>query len=168
MRRRHRRLETNPELDITAFMNLMIVLVPVLLLSMVFAHTSMIDLNFPDQADGQCSADPENLQLRVAMDGQQLVLSDNRAGVIERIAPTESGPDFERLQFLLKQIKRRFPDKMDIVLLAQPNTDYQMLVTTMDTMRSYEGVVVASAVEAELFPDIALGDAPTAAGGQQP
>ncbi|MFE8069705.1 biopolymer transporter ExbD [Marinobacteraceae bacterium S3BR75-40.1] len=172
MRRRHRRLESNPDLDITAFMNLMIVLVPVLLLSMVFAQTSMIDLNFPEQQSGAANPDSEELQLRVTIDRPYLVLGDNRAGVIEKIAPEAGKPNFERLQTLLKEIKRRFPDKKDIVLLAQPDTDYQTLVTAMDTIRSYKSVLVASVVDAELFPDIALGDAPgaieQAAGGEAP
>ena len=47
MRRKHRRLRSEADLDITPFMNLMIVLVPVLLLNMVFAHTSVLELNFP-------------------------------------------------------------------------------------------------------------------------
>lgn len=50
MRRRHRRLSSSPELDITAFLNLMIVLVPVLLLGMVFSQVRMIELNFPGGA----------------------------------------------------------------------------------------------------------------------
>ncbi len=40
-------MRSGPDLDITPFMNLMIVLVPVLLLNMVFAHTSVLELNFP-------------------------------------------------------------------------------------------------------------------------
>ena len=46
------------DLDVTPFMNLMIVLVPVLLLSMVFTHTTVIDLNFPagDAAAGEAKA----------------------------------------------------------------------------------------------------------------
>jgi hypothetical protein len=33
-------------------------------------------------------------------------------------------------------------------------------VTLMDTTRSYQDVLIASVVDAELFPDISLGDAP--------
>ena len=36
------------DLDITPFMNLMIVLVPVLLISMVFSHITILQLNLPD------------------------------------------------------------------------------------------------------------------------
>jgi len=44
-------------------------------------------------------------------------------------------------------------------LLAEPNTDYQTLVTVMDTVRIYPAVVAASLVDAVLFPDISLGEA---------
>jgi hypothetical protein len=38
-----------------------------------------------------------------------------------------------------------------------------MLVATMDTVTSYTAVVGGDLVQAELFPDIALGDAPSLA-----
>ena len=44
-------------------------------------------------------------------------------------------------------------------LTVQPNTDYQTLVTVMDTVRIYPAVVAASLVDAVLFPDISLGEA---------
>jgi len=60
----------------------------------------------------------------------------------------------------LKEVKSRVPDKTDISILLAPDVSYQTLVTAMDTARSYQTVVVASVVEAELFPDISIGDAP--------
>ena len=54
MKRKHRRLRNkDTDLDITAFMNLMIVLVPILLMNMVFAQTSVLELNFPSQSTAQ-------------------------------------------------------------------------------------------------------------------
>ena len=46
-----RRFKEDPDLDITSFMNLMIILVPVLLMSMVLARTTVLDLKLPDMAD---------------------------------------------------------------------------------------------------------------------
>ena len=66
MRRRHRRLSVSPELDITAFLNLMIVLVPVLLLGMVFSQVRMIELNFPGMDAGEAPA-PEEFRLVVTL-----------------------------------------------------------------------------------------------------
>ena len=61
-RRKHRRLVQPVELDITAFMNLMIVLVPVLLLSMVFTQNAVLELNFPSIDESKIPLDTENLQ----------------------------------------------------------------------------------------------------------
>lgn len=162
MRRRHRRNEQSADLDITAFMNLMIVLVPVLLLSMVFTHMSILDLNFPGQSQVH-PLDAKNLQLRVALYGHHMEVSDNQGGLIKSIPDVQGKHDFKALQAVLKSIKTQVPDKKDIVLLARPDTDYQTLITAMDTLRSYPAVVAASLVNAELFPDISLGDAPAAA-----
>ena len=39
--------KTPPELNITAFLNLMVILVPFLLITAVFSHMSILDLNLP-------------------------------------------------------------------------------------------------------------------------
>ena len=72
----------------------------------------------------------------------------------------DSQYQFADLRELLKQLKARLPDKKDISLLAEKDTSYQTLVTAMDTVRSYPAVVAVSLVDAELFPDISIGDAP--------
>lgn len=159
-RRKHRRPVQQAELDITAFMNLMIVLVPVLLLSMVFSQTAVLDLNFPALDDSQLALDEENLQLQLVIRAKSLTLADSKQGLIRKIENSDEGYDFESLSKVLKQLKNRFPDKTDITLLLSENIDYQTLVTVMDVTRSYETVVAASVVNAELFPDISIGDAP--------
>lgn len=159
MRRRHRRLRNNPELDITAFMNLMIVLVPVLLLGMVFTQIRMIELDFPGLAPGE-QPDPETFQLEVVLVSSGLRVADSERGTIESLPLKEGQQDFAGLLTTLQAIKQTMPDKTDLVLRTGPDVDYQTLVTTMDTVRSYKAVVAASVVEAELFPDVSLADAP--------
>lgn len=51
-KKRGKRSMEPSELDVTPFMNLMIVLVPVLLLSLVFTHTAVIELDFPASNSG--------------------------------------------------------------------------------------------------------------------
>lgn len=159
-RRKHRRPIQQADLDITAFMNLMIVLVPVLLLSMVFSHTAVLDLNFPASDNSLVNLDEENLQLQLIIRKNSLAVGDTQNGLIRRIDNIESKYNFDALVDLLKQIKTRVPDKTEITLLLSENIDYQTLVTAMDKTRSYPAVVAASVVDAELFPDISIGDAP--------
>ncbi|WP_336366627.1 ExbD/TolR family protein [Marinobacter sp. C2H3] len=160
MRRRHRRLNHAPDLDITAFMNLMIVLVPVLLLGMVFSQMRTIDLNFPGQGGEPPPADQVQLQITLLPGG--LSVADSKRGEIKALPLTNGQQDFEGLRETMKALKARWPEKTDLVLQVGPDVDYQTLVTTLDTVRSYPTVVAASVVQAELFPDIALMDAPPA------
>ena len=162
MRRKHRRLQSEADLDITPFMNLMIVLVPVLLLNMVFAHTSVLELNFPT-GDSVSSEQKENLQIQVVIYDDRLVVADNQGGVIKNIPEQEGDYDFVLLKDVMKELKSRVPDKKDVIIMPSRKISYQTLVSVMDTVRSYEAVVAGSVVEAELFPDVSLGDAPVQA-----
>ena len=159
-RRKHRRPVQQADLDITAFMNLMIVLVPVLLLSMVFSQTAVLDLNFPANNDALVNLDDDNLQLQLIIRTDSLSVGDTKNGLIRRIDNINGLHNFDALVDLLKQIKVRVPDKTEITLLFSEDIDYQTLVTAMDRTKSYPAVVAASVVDAELFPDISIGDAP--------
>lgn len=159
MRRKHRRLQSEADLDITPFMNLMIVLVPVLLLNMVFAHTSVLELNFPT-GDSLSSEQKEELQIQVVIYDDRLVVADNQGGVIKSIPESDDGYNFGLLKNVMKELKSRVPDKKDVIIMPSRTTSYQTLVSVMDSVRSYEAVVAGKVVEAELFPQISLGDAP--------
>lgn len=159
MRGKHRRLRSEADLDITPFMNLMIVLVPVLLLNMVFAHTSVLELNFPETG-GNSAQEQQELQLQVMIFDDEMVVADNQGGVIKMIAQKEAAYDYELLGQVMQELKRRMPDKRNIIIMPSSDTTYQTLVSVMDSVRSYEAVVAGDVVNAELFPDISLGDAP--------
>lgn len=175
MRNRRRHKHEEADLDITSFMNLMIILVPVLLISMVLARTTVLDLKLPDLADPNKPVEqepPKQLELVIRADYLDI---NYPAGLrLKRIEKTAEGVhDFVLLATFLQEIKRQLEDKAilkdDIFILSEKDTDYQTLVTAMDTARSFKAVVAASVVDAELFPVISLGDAPelNASGGQQ-
>jgi biopolymer transport protein ExbD len=148
------------DLDVTPFMNLMIVLVPVLLLSMVFTHTTVIDLNFPTGEGASDAFDPDAVHLEVVVKGNALVVADGRGGTIKTIPKSGGSHDFAQLSLVMQELKRRMPEKQDITVLLEQETDYQTLVTIMDRVRSYPTVQNLEVVNAELFPVISLGDAP--------
>lgn len=162
MRRRksQRRTGEPADLDVTPFMNLMIVLVPVLLLSLVFTHTTVIELDFP--AGGAAGEiDPDAINLEIHVTANQLVVADGRS-VIATIPSLASGaPDYAHLGEVLREIKRRVPDKRDATLLLAAEVDYQTLVFVMDRVRGYATVSEGERMTAELFPVLSLGDVPT-------
>jgi biopolymer transport protein ExbD len=141
-RRSGRQLQEVAELEVTPFMNLMIVLVPVLLLSLVFTHTTVIELNFPT---GESSAefDPEAVHLEVAVYPDRMVVGD--------------GHNYAELMLVMQELKQRMPEKRDITVLLDDATSYQTVVHVMDVVRSRTVVQGLDVVEAELFPVISLG-----------
>ena len=152
------------DLDITPFMNLMIVLVPVLLMSMVFSQITILRLNLPDLTGAVTHSTEKNRQLEVVLRKSSLEVYFPSGVLIKSIKPrdTKEGEklDYETLSLVLREIKKEVKDKSDILLLSEADVSYQSLVSTMDTVRGFRTVVATSPVEIELFPQISLGDAP--------
>jgi ssDNA-binding replication factor A large subunit len=73
---------------------------------------------------------------------------------------TAGGYDYEGLTDYLKRIKNKFPEKTDASILLEPDTPYDILVQVMDRVRVFEAQQGGTTVQAELFPDISIGDAP--------
>ena len=165
MRRLAKRNGEHADVDVTAFINLVVVLVPVLLMGMVLSHITVLDLKLPDlpAASVEQQEPPAQLELIVRADYFDI---NYPAGIrLKRIEKTAKGKyDYDNLTLYLQEIKRQLSDKgiqkRDIYLLSEKNTDYQTIVEVMDTVRSYRTVVATSVVNAELFPEVSLGDAP--------
>ena len=148
-------------LEITAFINLIVVLVPFLLSTAVFTRLSVIDLALPAQTNGQLEQlKAEDLKLEIVVRTDALEVGDRIGGLIQRIPSTATGPDVRALQTLMQQIKTKFPDKADATVLAEPNTPYDTLVRVMDVVRAGHLMQGEKLVKAELFPNISIGDAP--------
>jgi biopolymer transport protein ExbD len=148
-------------LEITAFINLIVVLVPFLLSTAVFTRLSVIDLALPAQTNGQLEQlKAEDLKLEIVVRADALEVGDRIGGLIQRIPSTATGPDVRALQTLMQQIKTRFPDKADATVLAEPNTPYDTLVRVMDVVRAGHLAQGDKLVKADLFPNISIGDAP--------
>ena len=164
MRRRRRIKPQEAELDITSFMNLMIVLVPVLLLSLVFSQVRILNLQLPAGAQAASDSKDEPKILELVIEDTGLTLNYPAGILLKQFDKTAQGYDFSALSLYLQDLKLTFQtnkqDKRDILLLLSPETDYQTIVSAMDTVRSFKAVVAANVVDAELFPEISLGDAP--------
>ena len=156
--RRLRKVQAH--LEITAFINLIVVLVPFLLSVAVFTRLAVIDIALPAQNSGVEQLKAEDLKLEIVIRPDALEVGDRIGGLIKRIDNTAAGYDLKSLAVLMQQIKQKFPDKLDATLLAQPNTSYDTLVLVMDAVRAGTGAEGAKLVRTELFPNISIGDAP--------
>lgn len=147
-------------LEITAFINLIVVLVPFLLSTTVFSRLAVIDLTLPAQTSGAMQTKADKLQLEVVLRADAIEVGDRVGGLIRRIARADGGQDLRELAELMRQLKARFPDQTEATLLAEPDTPYDSLVQVMDTMRASRTAQGAASATTELFPNISIGDAP--------
>lgn len=151
------------DLDVTSFMNLMIVLVPVMLMSLTFTQITVHEIKLPDLTHSIYSADetPPKLEVLLHKTGIKVFYPSNV--VIQNIpmieVEQEQVYDFEQLTLVLQEVKLQLNKKRDLLLLAESGIDYQTLISTMDAVKSYKTTLAASVVEVELFPEISLANA---------
>ncbi len=159
--RRHKKVKEEVELDITSFMNLMIILVPVLLISMVFNQITVLELRLPLEKElKEQELNPDDLSLEVVVRESGFRVNFGPL-LIESITKKEGKFNFDRLSVVLQGMKKKVGrERTDIVILSEPDIDYQVLIGVMDTAKSFPAVLAASVVNAVLFPDVSLGDAP--------
>jgi biopolymer transport protein ExbD len=163
---RIRRLRKEPAaLEITAFINLVVVLVPFLLSTAVFSRLAVMDLALPARGTGAPEAlKAEGLQLEVVVRANAIEVGDRIGGPIERIEPRGGGaPDaaaLAALSGLMVSLKAQFPQVADATVLAEPNIPYDTLVQVMDAVRATRAGSGRERHAADLFPRIAIGDAP--------
>lgn len=151
------------ELNITAFMNLMVILVPFLLITAVFSRISILELNLPPLNAQQNAEQKIELQLQLVVREESFDIQDATLGVIKQITRSEE-MRWDHFTDVMVEIKNRFPDETQITLLLEPSVDYKTLITIMDHVRSADIVQVTTVETFELFPDISIGDAPPISG----
>ncbi|MDP3822062.1 MAG: biopolymer transporter ExbD [Burkholderiales bacterium] len=147
-------------LEITAFINLIVVLVPFLLSMAVFTRLTVLDVSLPAQNSGVEQLKVDDLKLEIVIRPESLEVGDRIGGLIARIPNVGAAHDVKALTTLMTQIKTRFPDKTDATLLAEPNTPYDTLVQVMDATRESQSLQGKKTTRTELFPNISIGDAP--------
>ena len=160
MRSRRRRQREPAELQITSFMNLMVILVPFLLITAVFSRMAIIELNLPTTDNSPTAPDEPEFALEIIVRADHLEVGERNAGVFSVIPNIDGEPDVGSLTEKLKDVKATFPDELAVTLLLEANIEYDVLVQVMDATRSYKVDEPGEIERAELFPEISIGDAP--------
>ena len=160
---RRKILNDTVEINITAFMNLMVILVPFLLITAVFSRLTVLELNLP-ALDAQAGMEPDvELQLQLIARPDRIEIRDATLGLIKAFELNQQVIDWQPIVDVLVEVKRRFPEQTAISLLLDRSVNYKTLIDIMDHVRATEIVNVGTLEEVELFPDMAIGDAPVKA-----
>ncbi len=166
-RRRHYRRRTKGaahEIDVTTFLNLMVVLVPFLLITAVFSRLTIVELDLPG-AEGGPSTGEESLRLEVIVREDGIEVTDGKA-ILATLPNQEDEFDLDTLSSYMIELKQQYPEHDDVTVLMEAQIPYDYLIRVMDIVRSAE-VPVDNGTGAEteyriveLFSQISVGDAP--------
>jgi biopolymer transport protein ExbD len=159
--RARRRKHDDGDMNITAFMNLMVILVPFLLITAVFSRLTILQLNLP--GDATAATEPEQtLNIEIIVRKAEIHVADRGTGLLKALP--NAGPDYDLtgLTDYLQLIKQKYPQKTDATILLEADTRYDVVVQVMDAVRAVTLQQDGKIVQAELFPDLSVGDAPDA------
>jgi biopolymer transport protein ExbD len=166
LRRRYMTGRQAASVDVTAFLSLMVILVPFLLITAVFSRLTILEL---ESAAGDSEQAPLQDALQLVVVVREAVIEVQHGGQDSavRIPRTSDGTDVAALASLMHELKARFPDSQEATLLIEPQIAYDMLVQVMDAVRIWYDRQETGGAGMELFPQISLGEAPVdaAAGG---
>src|SRR5690348_10362224 len=95
-RHRRRRQIEGAELELTAFINPMVVLVTFLLINVVFSHSAVLDLKLPAPSAGG-TASPAKLQLEITVRKNAIEIADRDRGLLASVPNAADGPDLPQV-----------------------------------------------------------------------
>ncbi len=163
MRFHKRRHQSEPELDLIPFLNVMVVLIAFLLVNAVFSAVAVLDVNLPAQASAAQQKDQKDkpkVALEVMIYDNYLLVNDRNTGPLKRFPNIDGKPDVNGLHQYMVKLKQRVPDTKKITLLSQDDTSYQLLISIMDAVRYRPEKVAGHEIRRPLFPSISIGSAP--------
>jgi len=157
--RSHARYRGRNDINIVPMLDVMVILIFFLIFTAVFSKMNILELSLPLEG-GPPPELPAVLELEVIVRQGVIEVADRHTGLLQALPDTPEGPDYTGLSNYLRRVKIRFPDKKDATVLLESDIPYDTMVQTMDTMRSFDTTVDNQPVRGELFPQIAVGDAP--------
>ena len=149
--------------DVTAFLSLMVILVPFLLITAVFSRTAILELQPAGGAAVHESA-ADALQLQVVV--RRAWIEVNYFGLAQpvRIERRDDAAALASLAALAGELKARYPQSQEATVLLEPQISYELLIQVLDALRIRLQPMADELQQEALFPLIALG--PVASSGQ--
>jgi len=148
MRQHHykRHKKDAPELEVTTFMNLMVVLVPFLLITAVFSRITIVELDLPSASGGAPATPVFRPEVIVRESGLEI---SNGRELIAAIPKVDGEFDLKTLGDYMLELKREYPEVTGASVLLEPQIPYDYLVRVMDVVRSAEVEAEAAGIDAD-------------------
>ncbi|MDT7906997.1 MAG: biopolymer transporter ExbD [Candidatus Calescibacterium sp.] len=169
MIKRKRELPVSGDVNVIPFIDMLSVIIIFLIMVASFLNLGVIESSMP-KAGGESASvaqpekkkeEKEKLNLTIAITDKGFYIGgagailQQRAG--EPTIPKVDGKyDFKALNDKLWEIKQRYPDEWDVIILPEDDIDYQTIIKTMDAARERWVEENGKKVKKYLFPNVAI------------
>ena len=155
--------EEADELDLTPYMNFVMILIPVIMASSEYTKLAMIPIDLPSTGGGastpideQTGEPPPKLSLAVSITSQGFTITSEKARLpIIPLKGTEYDYEAlaEKLWDLKQQVRGQFEDENDIVIASAQDIQYEVIIKTMDATRVF---MEDGTTPRNMFPNVSL------------
>jgi biopolymer transport protein ExbD len=146
-----------PAVDVTAFLSLMVVLIPFLLITAVFSRMTILELQAPS-GENRVAALPDPLQLQIIVRENGIEVHYRGQKTATHIPRALDEQALASLEGVIDELKARFPQSLEATILLEPQISYEYLVHVMDVVRMHQQRQDKPDQQRERFPLIALGE----------
>ncbi len=139
MVQRRRQERQDADLDLTAVMNIFLILIPFLLLTAVFVKVAVLELSLPNldrsEARAQQAKKPKNMVLNFLFIREDELELKSPELKFSPIPMTTNGYNWSRLETLLQRIGEKYPASKDIIISPANSIQYETIIHAMDRCR---------------------------------
>jgi biopolymer transport protein ExbD len=144
--------------DVTAFLSLMVILVPFLLVTAVFSRTAVLDVQAAAAESRATTA--ESPELRIVIRADTFDVGHVGQQGQQSVSRTAGAPALDTLAQKIVSLQREYPDTSQAIVLVEPQISYATLVQVLDILRDAAPVEEGSAGAGSRLLQVALGPAP--------
>ncbi|RPI03303.1 MAG: hypothetical protein EHM72_01820 [Calditrichaeota bacterium] len=126
----------NEDVNLTAVMNIFLILIPFLLLTASFVRLAVLEMTLPDleRAGRQSSILTGRVVVNVLFireNSIQLKSPEISLAAVPKVAEY----DWEALRSQLEQVKFKYPESMDVIITPESTIRYEIIIAVMDICR---------------------------------
>ncbi|MBN1465124.1 biopolymer transporter ExbD [candidate division KSB1 bacterium] len=138
IRRKGRGHPRDTDVNLTAVMNIFLILIPFLLLTASFVRIAVLELTLPslDRAGQQATVQNAQSTVLNILLIKETELQLNSPGLkFDKIAGRTGDYNWSELTAQLQQVKSKFPDSEDIIISPENTILYETIIVIMDQCR---------------------------------
>ena len=146
-------------INLVPMIDILTVLVLYLLVGSIASHLAILKLNLP--APNQPTPQKPPLEFLVSVQTAEIDVGDSENGLLQKFPKLPNGEyNFAALGDFPSKLKAKNPEHTSIEVLMAQDLPYEVLVKVMDTARVFPADESGTGPLREMFPNIAIGDAP--------